>query len=291
MAHENPWPNEGNTGHIWDEDIRELDYPPPLWWMLAFYAGFVMIVFYALYYPTVPTPTGHTKGLAGWTAMTEYKDDFEILNKWRAEKFAAQEQALAEKTVEEILADKSLVDYAVATSRATFGDYCAACHGAGGAGNVGYPILADDDWLYGGDVNTIYQTLVMGRNGNMPAYGAMLSSEQIGNVADFVIAMSQGKAEAEAVAAGREVYNSIGCAGCHMPDGSGMPVLGAARLNDKVWRFSGDRAEVMKTIAKGVNATGEKNTRYAVMPAFQGRLGDKEVKRLSIYVHSLGGGK
>ncbi|HQT03339.1 MAG TPA: cytochrome-c oxidase, cbb3-type subunit III [Thiotrichales bacterium] len=291
MANENPWPNEGNTGHIWDEDLRELDYPPPLWWMLAFYAGFVMIVFYALYYPTIPTPTGNTKGLAGWTQMKEYHEDFETLNKWRAEKFAAQEQALTEKSVEEILADKNLVDYAVATSKALFGDYCAACHGAGGAGNVNYPILADDDWLWGGDVNSIYQSLVSGRVGNMPAYGAMLSAEQIGQVTDFVIAMSEGKAEDEAFAAGRDVYNSIGCAGCHMPDGSGMAALGAARLNDKVWRFSGERAEVIKTIAKGVNAIGEPETRQAVMPAFAERLGDKEVKRLSIYVHSLGGGK
>jgi cytochrome c oxidase cbb3-type subunit 3 len=250
-----------------------------------------MIVFYALYYPTIPTPTGNTKGLAGWTQMKEYHEDFETLNKWRAEKFAAQEQALTEKSVEEILADKNLVDYAVATSKALFGDYCAACHGAGGAGNVNYPILADDDWLWGGDVNSIYQSLVSGRVGNMPAYGAMLSPEQIGQVTDFVIAMSEGKAEEEAFAAGREVYNSIGCAGCHMPDGSGMAALGAARLNDKVWRFSGERAEVMKTIAKGVNAIGEKETRHAVMPAFAERLGDKEVKRLSIYVHSLGGGK
>lgn len=291
MAHENPWPNEGNTGHFWDDDIRELDNPPPLWWMLAFYAGFVMIVFYALYYPAIPTPTGHTKGLAGWTQIGEYHEDFEKLNKWRAEKFAAQEQALTEKTVDEVLADAELVDYVVATSKALFGDFCAACHGAGGAGNVGYPILADDDWLYGGDINAIYQTVANGRVGNMPAYGAMLSTQQVEDVADFVIAMSNGEAESDAFAAGRDVYNSIGCAGCHMPDGSGMAALGAARLNDKIWRFSGERAEVIKTIAHGVNALGEKETRSAVMPAFSERLGDKEVKRLSVYVHSLGGGQ
>lgn len=291
MAHENPWPNEGNTGHFWDDDIRELDNPPPLWWMLAYYAGFVMIVFYALYYPAVPTPSGHTKGLAGWTSIGEYHEDFDTLNKWRSEKFAAQEQALATKSVDEILADKNLVDYAVATSKALFGDYCAACHGAGGAGNKGYPVLADDDWLYGGEVATIYQTIVGGRVGNMPAYGAMLTPEQISNVADFVIAMSNGQGEDASVAAGREVFNSIGCAACHMPDGSGMAMLGAARLNDKVWRFSGEKSEVIRTITHGVNAMGEKDTRPAVMPAFAERLGDKEVKRLAVYVHSLGGGK
>jgi cytochrome c oxidase cbb3-type subunit 3 len=65
MAHNNPWPDEGNTGHIWDEDIRELDNPPPLWWMLSFYAGFVMMVFYALYYPTIPWENSWFKGYAG----------------------------------------------------------------------------------------------------------------------------------------------------------------------------------------------------------------------------------
>lgn len=291
MAHDNPWPNEGNTGHIWDEDIRELDNPPPLWWMLAYYAGFVMIIFYALYYPTLPGPTGHTKGYAGWTSMTEYRDDFKTLNDWRSEKFAAQEQALSTKSLDEIMADKNLVNYAVATSKALFGDYCAACHGAGGMGNSGYPILADDDWLYGGDINTIQMTVSGGRTGNMPAYGAMLSQQQISDVADFVIAMANGTSEDAAVAAGKEVFNTIGCAGCHMPDGSGMQVLGAAKLNDKVWRFSGEKAEVVKTIAHGVNAMGDKETRSAVMPAFADRLGEKEVKRLSVYVHSLGGGK
>ena len=119
----------------------------------------------------------------------------------------------------------------------------------------------------------------------------MLSEKQISDAADFVIAMSNGKAEDAAVAAGREVYNSIGCAACHMPDGAGMQALGAAKLNDKVWRFSGDKAEVVKTIKHGVNAMGDKDTRPALMPAFAERLGDKEVKRLAVYVHSLGGGK
>jgi cytochrome c oxidase cbb3-type subunit 3 len=145
--------------------------------------------------------------------------------------------------------------------------------------------------LYGGDVNALYQTLVNGRVGNMPGYGAMLSEQQVSDAADFVIAMSNGKADDAAVAAGRDVYNTIGCAGCHMPDGSGMAALGAAKLYDKVWRFSGDKAEVMKTIKHGVNSVGDKNTRPALMPAFAERLGDKEVKRLAIYVHSLGGGQ
>jgi cytochrome c oxidase cbb3-type subunit 3 len=229
--------------------------------------------------------------MAGWTAIKEYHEDFDTLKQWRNEKFAAQENALATKTVDEILADKNLVNYAVATSKALFGDYCAACHGAGGMGNTGYPILADDDWLFGGDANSIYQTLVNGRIGNMPGYGAMLSEQQVNDVADFVIAMANGKAEEATFAAGREVYNSIGCAGCHMPDGSGMTALGAAKLNDKVWRFSGEKAEVVKTIKHGVMVAGDKNTRQAVMPAFAERLGDKEVKRLAVYVHSLGGGK
>ncbi|MBD3822651.1 MAG: cytochrome-c oxidase, cbb3-type subunit III, partial [Thiotrichales bacterium] len=108
MAHHNPWPDEGNTGHIWDEDLRELDNPPPLWWMLSFYAGFVMIIFYALYYPTIPLEHSHTKGLAGWTQVGEYHEDYKVLKDWRKKKFADQEEKLAALSVDQILKDKDL---------------------------------------------------------------------------------------------------------------------------------------------------------------------------------------
>lgn len=299
MAHNNPWPDEGNTGHIWDEDLRELDNPPPLWWMLSFYAGFIMIIFYTIYYPTIPLTDSYTKGVTGWTAIEEYKEDFKVLNDWREKKFAGQEEQLAASSVEEILQNDELKTYAVKTAKVLFGDNCAACHGSGGQGNPNFPVLADDDWLYGGKISTIQTTLINGRQGNMPAKGMMgnLSAQEIEQVADYVIALSEGRGNDSAVAAGKGVFAKGMCVACHGPVGKPMALTGAANLTDGIWRFSGDRDQIIKTITYGVNvkkngATTE-NTRVAVMPSFKDRLpnADVNIKRLAVYVHSLGGGQ
>jgi len=299
MAHNNPWPDEGNTGHIWDEDLRELDNPPPLWWMLSFYAGFIMIVFYTLYYPTIPLPNSYTKGVAGWTAIEEYHEDYNILKDWREKKFSGQEEQLAALSVEEILQNDELKTYAVKTSKALFGDYCAACHGSGGQGNPNFPVLADDDWLWGGKVSQIKTTITNGRQGNMPARGMMgnLSDEEISQVTDYVIALSEGRADDAAVAAGKGVFAKGMCVACPGPAGKPLAPAGAANLTDGIWRFSGDRDEIIKTITNGVNVkkNGETtaNTRVAIMPSFKDRLpnADVNIKRLAVFVHSLGGGQ
>lgn len=299
MAHHNPWPDEGNTGHIWDEDLRELDNPPPLWWMLSFYAGFIMIVFYTFYYPTIPLIDSYTKGMTGWTAIEEYKEDYKQLSDWREKKFAGKEEQLAAMSVDEIMADDELKSYAVKTAKIMFGDNCAACHGSGGQGNPYFPVLADDDWLYGGKPKTIVQTLTNGRQGNMPAKGMMgnLNSQEIEQVADYVIALSEGRGNDASVTAGKGVFAKGMCLACHGPAGKPLAYTGAANLTDGIWRFSGKRDEVIQTITYGVNVKKngkvDPNTRVAVMPAFKERLPNAEVniKRLAIYVHSLGGGQ
>ncbi|MGE4500517.1 cytochrome-c oxidase, cbb3-type subunit III [Hydrogenovibrio thermophilus] len=299
MAHNNPWPDEGNTGHIWDEDIRELDNPPPLWWMLSFYAGFVMIVFYALYYPTIPWENSWFKGYAGWTQIEEYDEEVQVLQNWRKKRFAEQEEQLAALPVSEILKNEELKTYAVKTSKVLFGDYCAACHGAGGQGNPDFPVLADDDWLWGGKPAQIEASITNGRIGNMPARGMMgnLTDKEIDQVADYVIALSEGKGNEPAYAAGKAVYAKGMCLACHGPAGKPLAPTGATNFTDGVWRFGGDKADVIRTITYGVNVkkNGEpiKGTRLAVMPAFKDRLPDPEVniKRLTVYVYSLGGGQ
>lgn len=308
MAQHNPWPDEGNTGHIWDEDIRELDNPPPLWWMLAFYAGFIMIIFYAIYYPTIPLVNSHTKGIAGWTAVGEYKESKAQLESWRQRTFADQEERLASLDVTEILADDELRAYAVNTSKVLYGDYCMACHGWGGAGNPNFPILANDDWLWGGSIKQIEASLINGRVGNMPARGMMgnLTDEEVEQVADYTIALATGQADNAEFAAGKALYNGKGmCMACHGPQGQPMAPNGASNLTTGIERFAGvpgnihaDRRDsVIHTIKYGVNVRVDGDyhpqTRQAVMPAFNERLPDADVniKRLAVYVHQLGGGQ
>ena len=70
---------------------------------------------------------------------------------------------------------------------------CSACHGADGKGNklVGAPNLTDDIWLYGGSIETIRETLLNGRNGQMPAHGVMLGENRTKILAAYVASLSQ----------------------------------------------------------------------------------------------------
>ena len=291
--HKNPFPGENNTGHFWDDenDVRELNNRPPRWYMLALYIGTVAVVIYALYYPSIPWFGQHSKGAADWTAITEMQESVQQLDDYRQTKFADQEKAIAASTLEEIVLNEDLRDYAVATAKTLFGDNCAACHGAGGQGNDGFPVLADDDWLYGGTLAQINATVTNGKIGSMPAKGMLgnLTDPEMEKLTDYVMGLSEGKTDP----AGQALYMKGMCMACHGPSGKPSAPT-AANLTDKIWRFKADdqRASVLRTIKHGVNKAGDPHTRLAVMPAF----GDSKVidanqmKKLVVYVHQLGGG-
>jgi len=275
----------GDTGHVWDDDLRDLLNPPPKWWLLGLYASGLFVLGYILLYPAIPLLTTHTKGLMGWTAMKEYREDKQVIDNKRA----PFEKKIHEKNVNEILADKELVDYISRSGKVLFGDNCAACHGAGGQGNPGFPVLADDDWLYGGSVETIQESITGGRGGVMTAHGATLSAQQIDDVAKHVLALSTGGEYAP----GKAVFMSSDCTACHGADAKGMAAMGSANLTDSVWRFSGNLDAIKYTITHGVNDASDKDTRIAQMPSFAaaGKLSADEIKKLAVYVHQFGGGK
>ena len=84
-----------------------------------------------------------------------------------------------------------------ADGKKRFEGICAACHGVDGKGNqaIGAPNLTDDVWLYGNEFETMKQTVREGRNGQMPAHGAILSDTQIRLVGAYVWSLSHGKKE------------------------------------------------------------------------------------------------
>jgi len=306
MAENNPFPGENNTGHFWDGNLRELKNPPPQWWMIAFWVSILWVVAYSILYPTWPTPWAakdgkeYTKGVLGWTAMKEYEKGVEQVEAVRA----PYDERIAALSAAEILEDPGLTQYTLASSKVLFGDYCSACHGSGGQGNPGYPVLADDDWLYGGSLDKITETITNGRKGAMTAHANILSEQEVDTLARFVVEMSEGgKGSEEAWA----LYNSKGCNACHgaaangvlaeLPDGS-IVTVGAANLTDSIWRFEPGGYESAKhTIMYGVNQPGVEQTRDAVMPAFaqvgqlEGKLSPEQIKMLTVYVHELGGGQ
>ena len=66
---------------------------------------------------------------------------------------------------------------------------CAGCHGGKGGGGIGPP-LADNDWIYGGQPENIFQTIVQGRPNGMPAFGSQIADAQLWKIVAFVRTLS-----------------------------------------------------------------------------------------------------
>jgi len=273
------------TGHVWDDDLGDYINQPPKWWMLGLTASAIWCVVYWLYYPAFPISNAgyFTKGLGGWTAIGEMEADKSVVDEVRGK----YEAKLKDMTPAAILADSELTEYVTRSGKVLFGDNCAACHGTNGVGThdkfgLFAPVLNDDDWLYGGTIDTIHETIAAGRQGMMMAHADMLSEAEIDTLAN-------------AVAAGKPtstpLFTEKGCTACHGEDGKGMQAMGSANLTDSVWRFDSSVEGIKYTIKNGVNA-GTPETRVAVMPAFQGgKLSDAEIKKLAVYVYKFGGGQ
>ncbi|GLV27254.1 cytochrome-c oxidase, cbb3-type subunit III [Sphingobium sp. Cam5-1] len=77
-----------------------------------------------------------------------------------------------------------------------FADNCAVCHGPAGKGNreLGAPNLIDAIWLYGGDADTIHETVWNSRHGVMPRWDDKLDKATIRMLAAYVHSLGGGEA-------------------------------------------------------------------------------------------------
>jgi cytochrome c oxidase cbb3-type subunit III len=275
------------TGHEWD-GIKELNTPLPRWWVLTFYATIVWAIGYWIVYPAWPLLSSYTTGVFHYSSRADVAVELANLEKVRGEKMAA----LGSASLAEIEKDPALLALARARGKTVFGDNCAPCHGSGAAGAKGYPNLNDDDWLWGGTLDQIMQTIQYGvRSGNskahesaMLAFGkdGILKPEQVVTVANFVRSLSGlPTAPGYDAAAGKKLF-ADNCASCHGDTGKGNQEVGAPNLTDKIWLYGGDEANIVETITNG---------RSGVMPAWIGRLDPSTIKAMAVYVHSLGGGQ
>ena len=272
------------TGHEWD-GIKELNTPLPKWWLYILYACMIWALGYAILYPTIPLPGGHTSGLLGWSSRGAVTADLQELALQRAP-FVNQ---LNKSTLQQINSDPKLAEFARAYGRSAFGNNCAPCHGSGGQGSVGYPNLNADRWLWGGTLDQISATIThgarsgdgLGHEGNMPAFGrdGILTTAQINDVADFVRSLSNPTTTD--VAAGRLVFTE-NCTPCHGDNAKGNIDVGAPNLTTKIWLYGGDKETIVQTLTNG---------RGGHMPAWGGKLDPATIKALTVFVHSLGGGQ
>lgn len=274
------------TGHEWD-GIKELNNPAPRWWLGVLIITIIWAIGYSVIYPSWPTLSGDgerggTVGSIGWTQYEELADS-------QAEIFARRAQYLSrfeDASFEDVQADPGLYAFALAGGASAFKDNCATCHGTGGTGAPGYPNLLDDDWLWGGTIEDIHQTIRFGvradhdetRFSEMPAFADIYSAEEIGDIADYALSFSTG---GNYPARGKELYDEQ-CALCHADNGTGDRFQGAPNLADAIWFYGGSKAELVAQIRR---------PKHGMMPNWDSRLDANTLRQLAIFVHSLGGGE
>lgn len=272
------------TGHEWD-GIRELNNPMPRWWVWTFYATILWSIGYAIAYPAWPLVTEATRGMLGYSSRQELAEA--VTTAAAAQK--VQLDKIAATPVSEIPKDAELLQFAINGGDAAFKVNCITCHGSGAIGGPGYPNLNDNDWLWGGTLDQIYQSIQFGirsehadtRVSEMPAFKDMLEPAQIKEAAAYVVSLTGTPSDAALVEPGKQVFID-NCASCHGENAEGNKEFGAPNLADAIWL----KAEGEDAIVAQITAP-----KHGVMPAWAGRLSDATIKELAVYVHSLGGGQ
>jgi cytochrome c oxidase cbb3-type subunit 3 len=259
--------DDGSTGHVWDDNIRELNTPLPRWWLHLFNITIVFSLVYLALFPGL----GNFGGFLGWTQLSQY--DAEV-----ASASIAQETVFArfrEMDGMALIADNEALEI----GRRLFANNCAMCHGSDGRGARGFPNLANDDWLWGGSYDAVMASITKGRVGAMPPLGAALGEDGTREVVAYVQQLSGQKADTEMAAAGQARFQMV-CVACHGTDGTGNQALGAPNLTDETWLYGSNPADIETTIVNGRNGN---------MPAHENLLNEDKRRLIAAYVKSLSG--
>jgi len=260
-----PGEQVGMTGHVWDEDLEEYNNPLPNWWRWLFYITIVFSIIYLILYPGL----GRFAGTLKWSSTGQYETEMGAAQSRYGPMFAA----FAAMPVADVAADPA----ARQIGESLFLNYCSTCHASDARGSRGFPNLADNSWLYGGDPETIKASIREGRGGIMPPMAAALPGEGVKDVAHYVMSLSGMTNDNLRRTRGAELYQ-MNCAVCHGGDGTGNPVLGAPNLTDDAWLYGRGESTIIETITSGRNG---------VMPPWGVFLGEDKTHMLAAYVWQL----
>jgi cytochrome c oxidase cbb3-type subunit 3 len=254
------------TGHVWDDDLRELNNPLPRWWLFLFIITLAFAGAYLTLYPGL----GDNKGTLGWSAVGQLKTEMAKAKVEQDKIFAKFQNA----SVEDLARDPQ----AHAIGERLFLNNCAACHGSDAKGAKGFPNLTDNDWIHGGSPDKIIETITHGRRGQMPVMApAVGSPEEVRQVANYVLSLSGSGHNSILAELGRDKFKQV-CAACHGADGKGNQAIGAPNLSDKIWLHGWGEDAILAMVNKG---------KLNVMPAQDARLSADQIKVVASYVWSL----
>jgi cytochrome c oxidase cbb3-type subunit 3 len=290
IGERDPHTGHMTTGHEWN-GITELNTPVPriVYFFLAVTALFSLV--YWVLMPAWPTGATYTKGLLGLDQRTTVARNLEQAAADRA----AWTSRIADADYKDIQADPALMSIVRRDGRRLFGDNCAVCHGTDARGSRGFPNLTSGSWLWGGDPQTIAETLRVGINAaheetrvsQMPGFGQlqMLPPADIDSVVSYVRSLSDPAAvvagSSDKIAAGKAVF-ADNCSACHGDDAKGKREVGAPSLVDGGWIYGGDEDSIFGSVYNG---------RQGHMPRWEGRLTPVDRKILTLYVLDRGATK
>ncbi len=250
-----------SESHVWDENIRELNNPLPMWWLYLFVITIVFSGVYLIVYPGL----GSFGGVLGWSQEEQYEREVQAAEERYGPIFAKY----GAMEVAELVHDEE----ALGIGQSLYANYCAQCHGSTARGAPGFPNLVDDDWLYGGEPAQIEYTILNGRSGIMPSLSAALGDD-LDAMVTYVRSMADGLDTGSPIHGKYVTF----CSACHGVDGAGNQLLGGPSLIDDVWLYGSSETEVRKSIVEGRNG---------VMPANENFIGKDRARILTAYVYSL----
>ncbi len=255
-------------GHVWDGDLEELNNPLPRWWLYLFYITLVFSIIYLILYPGL----GSFTGIFGWSQTKQYQEEMAAAET----RYGAIYAEYAKEPIAVLATEKP---FAIKLGYSLYMTYCTTCHGSDARGVPGFPNLRDDDWLYGGNPDTIKATIMNGRQGMMPTAEAngLKTEADINNVMQYVLSLSGRQHDQTAAVAGDKIFKRV-CFACHGMTGEGFQALGAPNLTDNIWLHGGSEEKIKESIVKG---------RQGKMPAHGEFLGEAKVHLLATYIYSL----
>lgn len=256
---------DNTTGHVWDEDLREMNNPLPLWWVGMFIITIIFAAVYLVFYPGL----GAREGSLGWSSGGQHRDEMAQAQQALAPLY----QRFSAIPVEQLAGDPQ----GMAIGERLFMNHCAQCHGSDARGSKGFPNLADGDWLHGGSPEKIAETIAKGRNGNMPPMAAAVGTpDDVKNVAHYVLSLSGSPHDSLRASLGKSRFGA--CAACHGVDGKGNQALGAPNLADGVWLHGWGETAIVNMVTQGKSNQ---------MPAQEDKLTPAQIHVLTAYVWGL----
>ena len=257
--------SDNTTGHVWDEDLRELNNPMPRWWVWLFVITLVFGMLYLLAYPGL----GAYAGKMQWSQVGAYEAEVEKANAELQPLYAR----FTAMSTEEVAKDSQ----AMAMGERLFMNNCAQCHGSDARGSKTFPNLVDSDWLHGGTPEAIKQTIAHGRVAMMPPQAEVVgTADDVRNLSHYVLSLSGSPHDSLKAALGKSKFTA--CAACHGTDGKGNTMMGAPNLTDDIWLHGWGEQAIADIITKG---------KMNEMPAQDKKLTPAQIDVLTAYVWGL----